>query len=278
MNVLRIYTEAEMNAARQARMNDGDYINEDDGLLYCGKCHTRKQSRIEIFGAIRTPFCDCKCETERKQNEENAKKKAEKVERLRRDGGITPKMQRWTFENDDNKNPQLFHKMREFADNFDIMQKGGKGLLLFGKVGRGKSFAAGCVANALIDKDIPVKVTNFSTIHNEIMGKFEDRQQYIDRMIDFPLLIIDDLAAEGKTEFMQQIVYNIIESRDQSGKPLIVTTNLTREELLHPADVNNQRIFSRLLGMCLPIEVKGDDKRRDELKQGLTDYKDVLGL
>ena len=46
------------------------------------------------------------------------------------------------------------------------------GLLLFGDVGTGKSFAVGCIANALLDRDVPVLMTNLPTILARLCGTF----------------------------------------------------------------------------------------------------------
>ena len=187
------------------------------------------------------------------------------------------KMQNWTFANDDRENEKISTVTRNYFDNFGKMYEDGKGLLLFGKTGTGKSFAAACIANALIDKGHPVLMTNFTNIRNAVQGLFDGRQEYFDSFNRFPLLILDDLAAESKTEYMQEIVYDVINTRYLAGLPLIVTTNLTAEELKHPADVTNQRTFSRLFEMCIPIEVTGTDRRRDRLKEAHAEYKDILG-
>ncbi len=41
--------------------NSEDYINPEDGLLYCGRCHAPKQCRVTAFGREYAPFCPCKC-------------------------------------------------------------------------------------------------------------------------------------------------------------------------------------------------------------------------
>ena len=46
-------------------MENKDYINPADGLLYCGKCHTPKQCRVTAFGRETTPYCTCECEQKR---------------------------------------------------------------------------------------------------------------------------------------------------------------------------------------------------------------------
>ena len=90
--------------------------------------------------------------------------------------------------------------------------------------------------------------------------------------------MIDDLSTERKTEYMQEIVFNVIDSRYRAKLPIIVTTNLTREELLNPADLTYQRIFSRLFEMCTPIEVSGKDRRQKALLDDIGKIKDILGL
>ena len=42
---------------------EGDYIGED-GIWYCGKCHTPMQTRVIMLGEERTPFVPCRCRQE----------------------------------------------------------------------------------------------------------------------------------------------------------------------------------------------------------------------
>jgi DNA replication protein DnaC len=77
---------------------------------------------------------------------------------------------------------------------------------------------------------------------------------------------------------MQEIVFNVIDARYRANLPLIVTTNLTRQELMHPADLMYQRIFSRLFEMCTPIEVSGADRREKALREDIGKYKSILEL
>ena len=60
---------------------------------------------------------------------------------------------------------------------------------------------------------------------------FEGREEYIRRLCSCPLLILDDLGMERDTKFGLETVYDVIDGRYLSGKPLIVTTNLTLREL-----------------------------------------------
>lgn len=66
---------------------------------------------------------------------------------------------------------------------------------------------------------------------NDLTASFEGRNEYIERLCRFPLLIIDDFGMERGTEYGLEQVYNVIDSRYRSRKPLIVTTNLTLDSL-----------------------------------------------
>lgn len=68
----------------------------------------------------------------------------------------------------------------------------------------------------------------------------------VDRLCSYPLLIIDDFGIERGTEYALEQVYNIIDARYRSKKPLIVTTNLTLTDLKNPQDVAHARIYDRL--------------------------------
>lgn len=257
-----------------------DYIG-DDGLLYCGKCHTPKQTRVEVLGTVRMPYCMCKCKTEQIAAEaeaEESEKRQRQIERLRDDGFPEAGLRACRFETDDGENAKVTDIARRYVDNFERMKADGTGLLLYGTVGTGKTFIAACIANALIDKGIPCLVTNFARISNALTRPYADKQSVIDSLNRYDLLVIDDLAAERDTEFMNEVVYTIIDARARVQKPLIITTNLTAEELKQPAEVRKQRIFSRLFEMCLPVKVEGKDRRRGKLRSNVNTYAELLGL
>jgi DNA replication protein DnaC len=279
MSFADAFAAVERNAAAAIKEEAGDYVKDD--LLHCGKCNTPKQCFVEIFGQVRKPPCLCKCAKEARDREDELRRQrefADKVQRFRSMGFPQSEMANWNFAADDGSNPQMTTAMQNYVQHFETFRKEGKGLLLFGNVGTGKTFLAACVANALIDKGVPCLVTNFARIANTVQGLFEGRQEYYDSLNKFPLLVLDDLSAERKTEYMQEIVFNVIDARYRAKLPLIVTTNLTREELQQPADITYQRIFSRLFEMCTPIEIAGSDRRHAALKNDIAATKQLLGL
>lgn len=269
----------EAKASESIKQQEGDYIV--DGLLYCHKCNTKKQCRIEFAGTVRTPMCLCKCEVEKREAQKREFERQQRmmqIEKMRRMGFPESEMFRWTFATDDKMNPKISGIAKNYADNFETMKERNKGLLFYGSVGTGKSFHAACIVNDLIDKGYPCLMTNFSRLVNTIQGMYDGKQDYIDGLNRFDLLVIDDLSAERDTEFMNEIVFNIIDSRYRAGLPLIITTNLTAEEIKNPADIRKQRTYSRLLEMTIPIEVAGVDRRRSKLKNDYAEFCDILGL
>lgn len=277
--IVNIFSNLEAKASNNIKVNEGDY--EVDGLLYCGKCNTPKQCRVEIFGTVRTPFCICKCRQEELEAEEAERKRIEreqKIQKLRRMGFADSEMQKWNFAADDGENAKISKVAMNYVTNFAEMRKRNKGLLFYGTVGTGKTFYSACIVNALIDRGYPCLMTNFSRLVNTISGMYDGKQEYIDGLNRFDLLVIDDLASERDTEYMNEIVQTIVDSRYRAGLPTIITTNLTAEEIKNPADIRKQRTYSRLLEMCHPVEVEGKDRRRQKLKDDYQEINNLLGL
>ena len=258
-----------------------DYTGED-GLLYCGKCHTPKEAyfpekQAALFGRDRHPAeCDCqKAQRLEREAAEQRRKHLDTVEDLKRRGFTNPTMQEWTFANDNGKCPQM-EIAHFYVEHWEIMREENIGYLLWGKVGTGKSYFAGCIANALMEQEVTVRMTNFSAILNDLTASFEGRNEYIERLCRFPLLIIDDFGMERGTEYGLEQVYNVIDSRYRSRKPLIVTTNLTLDSLQNPLDTAHARIYDRLLEMCAPILFTGENFRRETAQAKLNRLKELM--
>lgn len=255
---------------------EGVYMGMD-GFLHCQICTDKVETEIEVFGVKKRVRCICSC----RQKELNAYKdreKREEQERKRRICFAETNMKDWNFANDDRRNEKLSDAMQNYVNNFTDFRKDGKGLLLHGTVGTGKTYFAACIANALIDEGYTVLMTNFARLTNQIQGMFDGKQEYIDSLNKYTLLIIDDLGAERKSEFMQEMVFNIIDARYRSGLPFIITTNLTTDEIKKPQEIGYSRIYDRILERCFPVEVSGVSRRRQNVKDTFFDVKEKLGL
>ncbi|RHC41695.1 cell division protein ZapE [Faecalibacterium prausnitzii] len=261
--------------------NTEDYYGKD-GLLYCGKCHTPKEAffakGVALMSKNKHPV-ECSCQrTEREKQEAliNQQKHLDRVRRLKAEGFSDPAMLDWKFENDNGRNPQMHHAHR-YVEQWQTMRSENLGLLLWGGVGTGKSFLAGCIANALMEQEVPVRMTNFARILNELNNSFSGRNEAIDKLCRYPLLIIDDFGMERGTDYALEQIYNIVDSRYRSRKPLIVTTNLTLDEIRHPQDTAHARIYDRLLEMCIPVSCIGVSFRKENAQEKLERMKLLIG-
>ena len=275
------YDNAVFRIATAQEAEPEDYTGED-GLLYCGKCRQPKEAYFAegrtLFGRDRHPK-ECDCQRKRRETLEAAdreQKHREEVERLKRKGFTNPAMQEWTFGNDNGKCPQM-DKALFYVEHWEDAVRKNIGLLLFGDVGTGKSFLAGCIANALLEKDVPVLMTNFPTILNRMTGLFgSDRADFLASLNAYDLLILDDLGAERGTEYALEQVFAVIDARYRSRKPLIVTTNLTLDALKHPDDLAHARIYDRILEICAPILFGGENLRVEKANETKTAARSLL--
>lgn len=259
---------------------ENTYMGED-GLLHCSVCHRAVQVRlVHPFNGqerIQNCVCDCKLKEDRDEAE---RKRREALERRRRLCFAETNMAQWSFDNDDLKNEKLSSAMKRYVYKFADYRESGKGLLLYGPVGTGKTYYAACIANALIDEGYRAYMTNFARLTNKLQGMFEGKQEFIDSLNDYDLLVIDDLGIERKSEsgYMQEIVFNIVDSRYRAGLPMIITTNLLPDEIKNTPDVRYQRIYDRIIERCFPVEIKGTSRRREALRNTHADMKTELGL
>jgi len=258
-----------------------DYIGSD-GLLYCGKCHTPRQERIELPAVLKARFTnivpvECECRKAESRRLDELKQRAD-AEHKRSLCFVDYEMAEWRFENDDGKSDN--HAMqvaRNYVANFEKMKADGVGLFIHGDVGVGKSFMAACIANALIDRNVNAQMTDFTAIIDALWNN-EDRNAYRRKLNDVALLVIDDLGRENDSAHAKGIIASVLDARCRSNRPLILTSNFSPEYLLKVEDTALRRIYSRIFKQCIPVEFKGIDRRKIQMAQNEFKYHDLLGL
>lgn len=254
---------------------EGDYYK--DGFLYCGKCHTARERVVDIAGELITVTMLCKCRAQDQEEEErkDAERERKRLIELRRKIALPDdNMHEWTFANDDRENPQLSDAIRKYAEGFEKYKTTGKGLMLFGGVGTGKTYYAVCVINKIVEEH----TARFVTTGDLASLPYEYRKNFIQDMTRADLVVLDDVGAERGTEYMQELVFSVVDSRSRTGKPLIVTTNLDGRQIKGITDLTQKRIFDRIVGNCHPISVSGQARRQEKAKTEYTKMREELGL
>lgn len=263
-------------ALSRQEKRDGDYTNEN-GLLVCGTCgelrqrwldpaNTKAEGFVKTEGSVLVT-ASCKCDRERQAEEERLKKAQEDMEaiqRLRKMSLMDEKFVSSKFESfQTNKfNEKNLKLCKRYADAFDKMVEKNQGLLMWGNVGTGKSFAAACIANQLLSQKTPVVMTSLVKLLEAIQPNPESETEIIAKLNRAKLVIFDDLGAERSTDYALEKVYNIIDSRYRKNLPMILTTNLTLEEMQQESDMRYRRIYDRIFEVCYPMQFTGPSWRQ----------------
>ncbi len=265
MNVMAVIDK--INKPNEAT---GDY--HKDGLLYCGKCNMPKQCRGDgpLTGKILNIKCEC---AERAEEAEKAKAIADRNNELRCRCLPLERQRRSTFAQA--KQSKAILIAENYVKHWLTMSADGTGLLFCGNVGTGKSYAALCIANALIDRGIAVKYYSAADIVSKLTSK-ELAQDYIKALCAAPLLIIDDLGAEHDSAYSQSQLCRAIDARVDSGRPFICTTNYSLEEMEKTTDHIKQRIFDRVKAVTVPVVVDGQSRRIAEGQKRLEKARQIL--
>ena len=250
-----------------------DYMDDDTGLLMCGQCNTKKQKKISFLGEERIVGCLCRCAAEKleKEREEyRVKEELLNIQKMKSAGLQDRTFYNYILDRCDASQENAVYAKR-YVEHFSEMVQTGQGLLFWGNVGTGKTFLAGCIANALLEQKIPVLMTSFPKILNALGGLYSsERNEYLASLNHYTLLVIDDMGIERESQYTAETIYTVIDERYKSGKPFIITTNIQLDALKSPQDVEHARIYDRIMERCMPVFFGGKNYR-SELGQGNRD-------
>ena len=159
-----------------------------------------------------------------------------------------------------NRMSKIFNYCRDYADAFSPSSKG---ILMRGATGLGKTHLSLAIANELIRRGFSVVYVSAPDILSKLEREhftyqYDDEADTFSKLLKCDLLILDDLGTEFVTPFSTATVYNLFNSRILAGKPVIMNTNLTPEELVGNY---SQRFLSRVMGSCDILDFIGKDVR-----------------
>lgn len=255
-------------------LNDGDFIGPE-GMAHCGVCREAKEYKLPNGHYV--PAL-CHCGRKRRAAEELRRKEAEEMQRVRELAQYSlmdERLKAATFDNmtirEDSRKPAAI--ARRYVEKWEEVSKGDlNGLLLYGPTGTGKSYLAACVANALMEKRVPVLMTSIIRLTSAGVDELNEVMRHMKRA---RLLVLDDLGAERGTDYKLEQVYGIIEDRCNGKRPMIVTTNLSMEQMKNAGDIRYNRIWERVRSMCYPVKMDGESWRKARTLEAMKRLKQI---
>lgn len=250
----------EKNLAAQAELESiirrlGFSENYLDIQYRCGKCHDT--------GYANDKMCECM----KKICRDIEYQKLNELSPLELSGFDTFSLEYYSDDGSDAERimRRIFNRCKKYAEEFSVKTYS---MLFQGGPGLGKTHLSLAIAQEVINSGYGVVYVSAPVIFDRIENEHFDFQKSefdtISHLTECDLLIIDDLGTESITKFKSAAIYNIINARMLSSKPMIISTNMTLGEIENRYD---ERIVSRLIGNMARIEFVGSDIRQKKKRQ-----------
>ena len=163
---------------------------------------------------------------------------------------------------------RAFEKLADIRENIEDFVEQGKNLYICGEIpGNGKTswaikmlqtyFHYVAEGNMFEVKgmfvSVPDLLLRLKDFSNPVSNEYKDNLRNTD------LLILDDIAVTGLSQYDYLQLFTLIDSRMLAGKSIIFTSNVTDIKKLE--EVIGERLASRVFGNSIIVEIKGGDMR-----------------
>lgn len=241
---------------------------EADGVLICGMCGKPKE--VVYANGVKFPIIHNHQMDKLFRKEETALEIVERKERNRRQcfAGEFRELERECRLS--KADPDTQQEALEAVDKFvktmyeNKSKKMGRGLLIYGHNGRGKTFIAGCLCNELLDKGYKVLMTSTRRLRSLAEERFGNTNNVIDWLIRFDAVCLDDMFQDRATESGREFIITVVDALYKMRVPVIATTNMSAQYLMNPSDQDKPAI-DRLKERCERLEMTGRNRRQGRL-------------
>ncbi|MGB4493473.1 MAG: ATP-binding protein [Limnochordia bacterium] len=149
-------------------------------------------------------------------------------------------------------NRKAYEDSLAFARNFDKIHDG-RGIILVGPSGTGKTHLAAAIANELRSR------FSVAFVHLPILlEQMRTGNVSLEPLLFADLLVLDDLGSERVTDWTMERLLIIVDGRLNNLKPTVFTTNHDLEDLEKRVGM---RVASRVIGSNLHLFLRGPDYR-----------------
>lgn len=165
---------------------------------------------------------------------------------------------KWDIYRDNNNTIVDLSKQKEFVDsfitNYSEWERRGLGLYLYSRTrGTGKTYLASCICNTLMKKhQVVTKFVSTTELINLAKKELKTGEKDpIEVMCECRLLVLDDIGQKTTGEdWMNDLLYKIIEARYQNKRVTLFTSNIKNVDLRI-----DERIVSRInkIAYCIPL-------------------------
>lgn len=225
------------------QLKEDEYLGEN-GEVYCKKCKTARSITIDgkqYFNLL------CKCEQEELEKEEEKqileKEKTKIIKAFKEKSLLGKRYENASFENiiiTNDKQKNAIKRCYDYCQSDHIALSKGYGIYIYGACGVGKTHLIACMVNELINKMHSVIITNLSEISKKIRTIYNTRgneEEFLKELTTVEFLFIDDFGTEmvqkgGEDNFLQEKIFDIVNSRYNNLLPTIYTSNYSLQELI----------------------------------------------
>ncbi|MCC7124567.1 MAG: ATP-binding protein, partial [Acidobacteria bacterium] len=225
--------------------------------MACAICNDTRWKSVVVNGVERLERCDCW--------------RASVSSKLMREARIPQRYHRCeltTFEHDMDSQREAYRRATAFVEAFPVVDRG---LLLFGPHGVGKThLAVGILKAAIRQKGARGYFFETRELLRLVRDTYnssvdETEMDVLGPVLKADLLVLDDLGAERTSDWVQETLGLVVNTRYNERRPTIFTSNL--KDLSDSTDPNSfifqlgARTRSRLHEMCDWVEIRGVDVR-----------------